>query len=112
MGAENSLREDKGAAYSDDMMVSIKQTAVDIFIRGLPSYLSTAIDATPPADLNAAFKEAVRIKSRIRSMNYRPMSQETTRYIMTIIAPNPFNTMYTITDRLTAGISSHRNPHL
>ena len=56
MGAENSLREDKGAAYSDDMMVPIKGAAIDIFIRGLPNHLSTAIDATHPADLDAAFK--------------------------------------------------------
>ena len=67
MGVENSLREDKGADDSHDMMVPIKGTAVDIFIRGLPSHLSTAIDATHPADLDAAFKEAVRIESRIRS---------------------------------------------
>ena len=67
MGAENSLRKDKGADYSDDMMVPIKGTAVDIFIRGLPSRLSTAIDANHPADSDAAFKEAVRIESRIRS---------------------------------------------
>ena len=67
MGAENSLREDKGADYSDDMMVPIKGTAVDIFIRGLPGHLSAAIDATHPADLDAAFREAVRIESRIRS---------------------------------------------
>ena len=67
MGAENALKEDKGDHYSADMMIPIKGTAVDIFIRGLPSYLSTAIDATHPDDLDAAFKEAVRIESRIRS---------------------------------------------
>ena len=106
MGAENSLREDKGAAYSDDMMVPIKGTAVDIFIRGLPSHLSTAIDAIHPVDLDATFKEAVRIESRIRSKmlpesssHYHShryednelsanVSRNNTRY-MTIIAPQP-----------------------
>ena len=67
MGAENSLREDKGAAYSDNMIVPVKGAAVDIFIRGLPCYLSTGIEATHPVDLDAAFKEPDRIESRIRS---------------------------------------------
>ena len=36
-GEENSLREGKGTAYSDDVMDPVKGVAVDIFIRSLSS---------------------------------------------------------------------------
>ena len=67
MGAENALKEEKGVAFRNDMMVPMKEAAVDIFIRGLPAHISNAVDACHPTDLKTAYKEAVRIESRIRS---------------------------------------------
>ena len=67
MGAENALKEDKGATYDAVMMVPMKGAAVDIFIRGLPGNISAAVDASQPVDLDAALREAVRIEARIRS---------------------------------------------
>ena len=67
MGAENALKEDKGATYTNDMMTLMKEAAIDIFIRGLPGNISAAVDASHPSDLESAYKEAVRIEARIRS---------------------------------------------
>ena len=67
MGAENALKEDKGRAYEGAMMLPMKEAAIDIFIRGLPGNISAAVDALHPADLESAYKEAVRIEARIRS---------------------------------------------
>ena len=67
MGAENALKEDKGRAYVAAMMLPMKEAAIDIFIRGLPGNISAAVDASHPADLESAYKEAVRIEARIRS---------------------------------------------
>ena len=49
------------------MMTPMKEAAIDIFIRGLPGNISVAVDASHLADLEAAYKEAVRIEARIRS---------------------------------------------
>ena len=67
MEAENALKEDKGATYTNDMMTPMKEAAIDNFIRGLPGNISAAVDASHPADLESAYKEAVRIEARIRS---------------------------------------------
>ena len=66
MGAENALKEDKGRAYEGAMMLPMKEAAIDIFIRGLPGNISASVDALHPADLESAYKEAVRIEARIR----------------------------------------------
>ena len=49
------------------MMTPMKEAAIDIFIRGLPGNISAAVDASHTADLESAYKEAVRIEARIRS---------------------------------------------
>ena len=67
MGAESALKEDKGAEYVPAMMTPIKEAAIDIFISGLPGNISAAVDASHPEDLEAAYKEGVRIEARIRS---------------------------------------------
>ena len=67
MGAENALKEEKGQSFKSDMMVPMKEAAIDIFIRGLPAHISSGVDACHPTDLDMAYKEAVRIESRIRS---------------------------------------------
>ena len=67
MGAENTLKEDKGRSYERAMMSPMKDAAIDIFIRGLPGNISAAVDASHPADLESAYKEAVPIEARIRS---------------------------------------------
>ena len=67
MGAENALKEEKGQAFESEMMVPMKEAAIDIFIRGLPAHISNGVDACHPTDLDTAYKEVVRIESRIRS---------------------------------------------
>ena len=67
MGAENALKKEKGQAFKSDMMVPMKEAAIDILIRGLPAHISSGVDACHPVHLDTAYKEAVRIESRIRS---------------------------------------------
>ena len=64
MGAENAFREDKGDTYQKAIMVPMKGAAVDIFFRGLPGNISAAVDESHPVDLDAAFREAVRIEGQ------------------------------------------------
>ena len=67
MGAENALKEEKGASYVAAMMDPMKDVSIDIFIRGLPYTISSAVDACHPRTLDAAYLEAVLIESRIKS---------------------------------------------
>ena len=65
MGAESAFKEDKRAEYVPAIMTPVTEAAIDIFIRGLPGNISAAVDASHPADLEAAYQEAVRIETRI-----------------------------------------------
>ena len=67
MRAESSLPEEKGNDYEDSMMVPMQETAIHIFIRGLPAHINSAVDLFHPRILDEAYEEAVRIESRIRS---------------------------------------------
>ena len=60
MGVESALKEDKRAEYVPAMMTPMKEAAIDIFIRGLPGNISAIVEASHRADLEAAYKEAVR----------------------------------------------------
>ena len=66
-GAENALKEEKGTGYVAAMMDPMKDASIDIFIRGLPYTISSAMDACHPKTLEEAYLEAVRIESRIKS---------------------------------------------
>lgn len=63
--ARSALREEKGAAYSENMMTIMVDGTVDIFIRGLPGDLGQLVDMTKPKSLDEAYKEAVRLESRM-----------------------------------------------
>lgn len=49
------------------MLVPLKITALDVFIRGLPEDIAKQVDSTHPADLDTAYKEAVRIGVRMET---------------------------------------------
>lgn len=65
--AENALKEEKGQEYKDEMMIPIKNLAVDIFIKGLPASLAERVDFTKPANLTEAYNEAVRLETRMEA---------------------------------------------
>ena len=65
-GARNSLRE-VDPDHVEHMMYPLLNRAIDIFIRGLPVDIARVVDAAKPADLDAAYREAVRLEVRIDS---------------------------------------------
>ena len=65
--AEAALKEEKKAdnSFKKEMMTPLEDTAVDTFIKGLPGNLSQLVDLSKPADLEAAYDEAVRLEARM-----------------------------------------------
>ena len=62
--ARNSLRE-IDAEHVNYMMFPLESRVVDIFIKGLPIDIAKAVDAAKPADLDTAYREAVRMEMRM-----------------------------------------------
>lgn len=65
--ARAALQEEKDAVFSEAMMTPMVKAAVDVFIRGLPTDLSKSVDLGKPATLEEAYKEAVRLESRMEA---------------------------------------------
>ncbi|CAB0038042.1 unnamed protein product [Trichogramma brassicae] len=64
-GAETALKEEIGATYIPDMLRALQNTALDMFIRGLPADICRAVDSTQPKDLEEALDEAIRLEKRM-----------------------------------------------
>ena len=65
-GARNSLLQIDIDNF-EHMMYPLLHRAVDIFIKGLPVDIARAVDAAKPTNLEAAYREAVRMEIRIGS---------------------------------------------
>lgn len=63
--AENALKEELGNSYDEAMMTPIKNSTVRIFINGLPKEIGNLVDVKQPKTLEEAYKEALRIETRI-----------------------------------------------
>uniref|UniRef100_A0ABD2WDK1 Retrotransposon gag domain-containing protein n=1 Tax=Trichogramma kaykai TaxID=54128 RepID=A0ABD2WDK1_9HYME len=64
-GAENALKEEVGADYTPEMLWALQNTALDMFIRGLPADICRAVDSTQPNSLDEALAEAIRLEKRM-----------------------------------------------
>ncbi|CAB0027954.1 unnamed protein product [Trichogramma brassicae] len=90
-GAQHALEEEKGNAYNASMMTPLKDLVVDIFIRGLPPDMSTAVDSRNPTSLDEAYAEAKRIETR-RNAHILPDNRYRSDY-------NNYNNRYQNNDR-------------
>lgn len=65
--AKNALKEEQGDGYNDVMMIPLNSLVLNIFLKGLPGYLSEKVDLLRPADLDEAYNEAIRIESHMEA---------------------------------------------
>ena len=61
--AKSALKEEKGRAFTEDMLTPLTEASIDVFIRGLPGNLGAMVDSARPKSLDEAYKEAVREKT-------------------------------------------------
>uniref|UniRef100_A0ABD2W9X3 Retrotransposon gag domain-containing protein n=1 Tax=Trichogramma kaykai TaxID=54128 RepID=A0ABD2W9X3_9HYME len=64
-GAEAALNEEVGDAYHVNMLTPLLNTALDMFIKGLPADICRAVDSTRSRTLELALEEAVRLEKRM-----------------------------------------------